>query len=680
MSERWGIPAAVFALKCYAAAILSIFVAFSIGLERPYWAFLTSFIVAGPLAGAVLSKALFRLVGTFIGAVFSVLVVPPLVQSPELLTLAMGLWMGLCVFVSLLDRTPRAYMFVLAGYSAALIVFPTVETPDAIFTVASLRGQEIAIGIVCSALVHGVVLPRSVSEFLIGRVDAIVADAERWSRDALSLEPPAQVEHERKRLAADITELHQLSTHLPFETNRPALRVRAVRALQDQLSVLMPLGAAVADRIACLSRDGALDPEVSGLLGDTRDWLGGLGTGELGEKEAALLVARSAALEPSASESQDWHGLLRLSLLARLGELIEAHVNCRLIARQMATWDRKPVSPRIPALLGEVGERQLHRDVLGALRGAAGAFVTIVVGCALWIGSGWSDGSTAVMLAGIFLSLFAAFDSAQGPLRGFLKGTVIATILGAAYGFAILPAIDGFPMLAAALAPPVLVLAAMLTVPRFTGFALPALLGLGSPFIISETYVADFATFANAQLAQLLGILFAIVMARLLQTARIEQAIRHTLQAGWRDIAERATLTSPPDVRGWIARMLDRLALLGPRLAAAGKSPGEPLYDLLADLRTGVAIGELRQLRLELPEDRRATLTLLLEGVSAHYRRMSPEARAPQDPELLGHIDEVLRSGGQGLDAALRRRGALALISLRRNLFPSAAPLAGVPA
>ena len=58
-----------------------------------------------------------------------VAIVPNLVDAPELTTLAIILWVALCVFVSLLDRTPRSYMFVLSGYTAALIGFPSVLSP-----------------------------------------------------------------------------------------------------------------------------------------------------------------------------------------------------------------------------------------------------------------------------------------------------------------------------------------------------------------------------------------------------------------------------------------------------------------------------------------------------------------------------------------------------------------------
>ena len=275
MSERFGLPAALFSLKCLLAAMLALFVALSIGLDRPYWAFLTSYLVAQPMAGAVISKAVFRTIGTLAGAIFSVAVVPPLVNAPELLVLAMACWLGLCVFVSLLDRTPRSYMFVLAGYTACLIVFPDVGTPQTIFTVASLRVQEILIGIACGSLVHGVVLPGSVTGALLARVEKMLRDAERWSRDAIAAHPVEGLDAERRRLAQDITELHQMSIHLPYDISRQAPRIRTVRALQDQLSLLLPLGAAVEDRLAQLTaaNGGVVPDRVKALIADVRDWL-----------------------------------------------------------------------------------------------------------------------------------------------------------------------------------------------------------------------------------------------------------------------------------------------------------------------------------------------------------------------------------------------------------------------
>src|ERR1700761_3931905 len=177
---------ALFSVKCFLAAMLAFYIALRIGLTRPYWAVTTSYIVAQPLAGAVLSKAVFRLIGTALGATAAVVLVPAFVNEPMVLSLALAGWLGLCLYISLLDRTPRAYIFLLAGYTASIIGFPSVEVPGTIFNTAILRVQEITIGILAGSLVHGVLLPRTVTHRLYTRIDAILADAERWTRGALA--------------------------------------------------------------------------------------------------------------------------------------------------------------------------------------------------------------------------------------------------------------------------------------------------------------------------------------------------------------------------------------------------------------------------------------------------------------------------------------------------------------
>jgi uncharacterized membrane protein YccC len=675
LGEKIGLPAALFSVKCLIAAMLALYLAYSIGLERPYWAFLTSYIVAQPMAGAVISKAVFRIIGTLTGAMVAVAVVPPLVNAPELLSLAMASWLGLCVFVSLLDRTPRSYMFVLAGYTACLIVFPDVDTPQTIFTVASLRVQEILLGILSGSLVHGVILPGSITGVLLGRVQTILRDAERWSRDAIATDPVPGLDAERRRLAQDVSELHQMSVHLPFDISRLAPRVRTVRALQDQLSLLLPLGAAVEDRLAQLkaANGGVVPTQVEALIADVRDWLETPAPNPAARASlTGALIARCTALEPEARADMGWADMMRLSLYARLATLVAVHRDCRDLLDQMTTHRRSAVTPRVAQLLEGRRNRELHRDYAGAARGAFGAFLTVALGCALWIGSGWKDGGTAVMLAGVFLALFAAADNPLAPLKGFMVGTIVASLLGALYGYAIMPRLDGFPMLAMAYAPALLVLGALMASPRWAGIALPTLLGLGSPVLLSDRYVNAFASYVNGAVAQLVGIWFAIIMAGLLQSAGVERAIRRTVRAGWIDIANRANLMTPPDVRGWINRMLDRIALLAPRLAATRRDSGAPLFDALRDLRTGVAIGELRRLRLDLPREEAAPLTQVLGGVGRHYRAMDPDQPVMADPVLLDDIDAAIGELAASPQPMVRRESVLALVSLRRNLFPDA--------
>src|ERR1700758_1619073 len=105
--------AILFSINCFAAAALALAIGFGLDLPRPYWAVLTVYITSQPLAGGVRSKAIYRLIGTLSGAVFTVAILPPLVNEPWLLSIALALWVGVCLGISLLDRTPRAYMLML---------------------------------------------------------------------------------------------------------------------------------------------------------------------------------------------------------------------------------------------------------------------------------------------------------------------------------------------------------------------------------------------------------------------------------------------------------------------------------------------------------------------------------------------------------------------------------------
>ena len=126
MIRHIGIRPIIFSVNCYIAAVLALFISFSMDLKSSAWAMVTVYLTSQPLSGALRAKAVYRVVGTFVGGAVMVAIVPNLVNAPELTTLAIILWVALCVFVSLLDRTPRSYMFVLSGYTAALMGFPSV--------------------------------------------------------------------------------------------------------------------------------------------------------------------------------------------------------------------------------------------------------------------------------------------------------------------------------------------------------------------------------------------------------------------------------------------------------------------------------------------------------------------------------------------------------------------------
>jgi uncharacterized membrane protein YccC len=125
---------------------------------------------------------------------------------------AVILWVALCLYASVLDRTPRAYALVdssnrgraVAGFTPALVGFPTVLDPDSVFDIAIARMEEIALGTLSAALVHSLIFPRSVLSALLAKQTALIADTRWWISDGLAQAPTPAIEREQRRIAADV--------------------------------------------------------------------------------------------------------------------------------------------------------------------------------------------------------------------------------------------------------------------------------------------------------------------------------------------------------------------------------------------------------------------------------------------------------------------------------------------
>ncbi len=658
---RIGLREAVFSANCFAAAMLALFVSFRLGLERPFWAMATVYITSQPLSGAVRSKAVFRLIGTIVGAAVTVVLVPLLANAPVLLSLALALWVAGCQFISLLDRTPRSYVFMLAGYTAALIGFPSVTHPEAIFQVAVLRAQEIGIGVACAAIIHAAVWPRSVTALLRTRIQAVLDEAERWIVDSLAPEAPARGDARRRRLASDVTELHVMATHVPFDTaaQRPTQAVLA--ALQDRLVLLLPLVSAVEDRIRGLAAIHALPGPVAALIDDVRRWVR-----EPDSATPAALVARCEALAAD-DPMRTWAGLLTANLLARLSELVVALDTTRQVAAQ-ATTPTGSMPDHIRALLRERQRRPLHRDYALALLSATATVIATLGCCAFWILTAWPEGAVAAMIAAVVCCLFGTIDDPVPAQRGFLIWITVSVPLAALYLFALLPLVHSFETLTLVLAPALLTTGALLALPHWYGRMLPIVIGLAGGLALTNTFSVDAAGFFNGSIAQSVGVAAAILTTRIFRSLGAGTAVRRLRRAGWRELADLASRPSGLAVARWTSRMLDRVGLLATRLGDVDQADRDVGMAALRDLRVGVNVTQLAPERI----GDTAEIAALRRDVAAHYRTCDTDTAAAPASTLLARIDAAIASAIDRPVSETRWNELAALTGLRRNFFPEA--------
>ena len=104
-----------YGVRTFAASMIALYIALWMEMPRPYWAMATVYIVSSPFVGPTSSKAVYRALGTLLGASAAVFFVPMFVQTPFLLVLVVALWTGILLFLSLHLRTANSYIFMLAG-------------------------------------------------------------------------------------------------------------------------------------------------------------------------------------------------------------------------------------------------------------------------------------------------------------------------------------------------------------------------------------------------------------------------------------------------------------------------------------------------------------------------------------------------------------------------------------
>lgn len=655
----------LFSFKAFVASMLALYVALAAGLERPYWAMAAVYVVANPLAGATTSKALYRALGTFIGAAGSILLLPLFSATPELFILAVGLWTGLFLFVSLLDRTPRSYVFMLAGYTLPLIALPVANAPATIFDVAVSRAEEITLGIVCAAVVNSLFFPTRIGPVLGRQIAGWLRDAGRWAEAVLADGDGARATLERQRLASDIRTMDTLISQLSYDTANQAT-VRAAHELRGRMALLLPLLSSLDDRLNALRETGEEPAAIAALRQRLLAWMQ---SGEGNERgEADRLLAEIATLEPGDDQQAQWPALLLSSALERMKELIELWEDCRQLQRRFELGDQAgrwhPVF-RMRRTLGKVG----HYDfALLAFQAGSVVLATIAAGF-VWILTGWSEGSGLVIMTAVSSSFFAAIDNPIRQIRSFTIWTSVSVGASAVYLFALLPLAHDFTGLVVMFAIPFLLVGTLVSRPQFNMIAMLLAVNTASFVGLQANYSAEFAAFINGSIASVLGGFFALAWTLATRPFGAALVARRLVKAGWADMAATARGGRNEAAQAFAGRVFDRLGQLVPRLAQ-GVSEDVAAADLLVELRVGINLLDLQRLRGKLTMTQRRRLQGVLDAVARFYGTRAATGRAIDPPaSLLAAIDEALSDFCHEIEPSLRRGTLQALVGLRRAFF-----------
>jgi uncharacterized membrane protein YccC len=634
----------LFSAKTFAAAMIALYIGLWLQLPRPYWAMATVYIVSNPFVGATRSKALYRALGTALGASGAVLIVPPFVESPYLFSTVVALWTGGMLYLSMFDRSARSYVFLLAGYTLPLIALPAVTNPTAVFDLALTRTEEITLGIVIASIVGSTVFPSRLAPTLVERTDAWFRDAAFYASETLSGHlAGARISASRQRLAATVNGLELIVSQLTYDHTRPAT-IRRMRAMQGRMQIFLPLISSLADPLIELIAARGTQPEgLEALLKDVAKWVGQPvpkpdEADDDGPPDA--LRERIAAMRPSADALATLDGALLSNALWRLSQVVDVWQDIRSL-RAAILHDASDWRPRFRHWRLGGTERFFDRGMMLFSTGVAVS--AIIVACGLWIESGWADGAGAVTLAAVACCFFAALDEPAPQVFKFFLSTCASVVLAGLYVFAVLPHVHDFPMLVIIFAGPFLVIGTLIPRPQFNLVTMLVAVNTATFISIQSAYEADFFVFLNSNLAGVAGLLFAFIWTRVTRPFGAELSIARLTRSAWGDIVVCASPGAIEDQRNLYSRMLDRLMQLLPRLAATD-SNRHPSVESFRDFRVALNAMDLQRAHRKLPADMRASIEHVLVGVRQYFQRcIDARTREPVPPALIDSIDAAAR-------------------------------------
>jgi uncharacterized membrane protein YccC len=614
----------IFALRTVSAGLIALLAAYALKLDHPQWAMMTVFIVAQPVAGMVLAKGFYRLLGTLAGGVAAIGITTVFGTNPWVLVTVLAVWIGICTFVSSLLRNPEAYGAALAGYTAMIIGLPAFGQPHLVVDLAVARCAEIVLGIVCAGLTSRLILPKLASDAIISRLKRCILDLATYAAGAFSGGDAATLSTLHRKLVADTQTLGEMRAYARLEAPSFAPRAHPVRRTIGQL--LSALSAARALHSHAAPKNAALIPVRSelhalvtelaakpGALDDTAPWVTRL--------DAISVKARQIP-DVSVDQGDDRVGTItRLTIAADFAEAFKQVLRGLDALRAPVT---RPIrGSRQPALV-------VHRDYPGASRNAVRAALATLLVAAFWLTTKWSEAAGTVILVAVVSSLFAARPDPVQVSWGFFKGTLLALPFAFLVGQIAMPALPGFGWFVLFVVP--------ILVPTALGMANPRDVGVATAFAINflaflsphQAMTYDPGPFFAGSASVLVGILLAIGVFIVVLPADPWLAANRIVRAMREDLARLCLHERVPKRSAFESLAYDRINQLMPLVQNSGRKGDAVLGGGVAAVTVGLEVLRLREAQQAhaVPSETALSIANFLRGLARELL-----FRAPGDPQ-----------------------------------------------
>lgn len=593
----------IFAIKTFIAGMLALFVSFELDLINPMWSIGTVLIIANPYSGMVSSKCVYRVIGTMGGAVVALTLTPHLINTPWLFTVVLSLWVGFALYVSLLDRTPRSYAFMLAGYSTAMIVFNSITYIDQynIFDIALARVIEISIGVISSAVVSATILPMHIGSAIKQRVIKTLKDTENLFANLLTADPQKNNTQLLATITRDTTDIHALAVHLSYEKGELHGMTKPLQEMLHQISMVVANLVALSERIKQLQELRFIETHSEKL-----QQLSAHVVHFLEQKD--LIIDENILQLPDEFES-DFLSLMESAsthqqVLVAAMKMDVRHFISNVLAVKVL-WQRiQQGNKEIPDNITPMTTKypSLHRDHGVAIRGGISAVLITFIVTGVWIISGWKAGFMMAQMGAVTACILTALDNPVPVLRIFIWGSIASAVLVFVYAFGIFPHVTTFWELGLVLLPMFLFAVSMMAnqmlMPVGMVLGINTMMGLN----LHNAYSMDAVSYLDGSFAMILGVLVSLVVIDVVRAMSPDTSASRILALHYRAMRQAIYLPYGLDFKVHLRSMLDRIGILNSKVVQSNEIKTS-IHQALIESSSIVDLSRLQELANQSPQN-----------------------------------------------------------------------------
>lgn len=511
-----------YALRNSLAMCLSLWIAFVLNLDEPYWAMTSAAVVSFPTVGGVISKSIGRVIGSLIGAAASLMIAGHCLNDPWLFTFVIAAWIGCCTFVSNHYQNNVSYAFALAGYTTAIIAFSTVNITDTqqIFDIAQARVCEVITGILCGGLMMMLLPSTSDGEALLTSLRRMQSRLLEHAELLWQTELTPQIRTSHEGLIGQILTMNLLRIQAFWSHYR-------LRRQNNVLNFILHRQLRITSVITSLRRMLVNWPSPQENLATVlAQLLAALQQPDCDKYQLAKILQQIAP--------HDEFDYRHRAFWLRLRHFCWLYLQ---VNRWLAQLDKEPESGMLSP--PPVASLARHTDTYEAAYNGLRTFVCIVIGCAFWINTQWSSGSAALALAAVSCVLYSATPSPTDSIATLLKAIVLLSIGCFILKFGVMVQIDDFWQFAVLLFPILITMQMMkLQHPSYASLWGQLIVFMGSFLSVTNPPSYDYQEFLNDNIAKLVGVMLAGVAFQLLRPSSDKRKSRRIIRMLRRDFID----------------------------------------------------------------------------------------------------------------------------------------------